>query len=152
MKGAAVSDPLAPGTERRIAVEKRMKRKLDLRCSLFVLIYILNYLDRNNIAAARLRGLQEDLQLSNTEYSTCLSILYVGYILMQVSAPLNSAGVSILILAGPLQHDHQQDLSTFMVHCRCCEFRTSSDEYATLILTVPDASLGSHLHSLGCRQ
>jgi len=54
------------------------------RCSLFVLIYILNYLDRNNIAAARLRGLQEDLNLSNTEYSTCLSILYVGYILMQI--------------------------------------------------------------------
>jgi len=56
----------------------------DDRCSLFVLIYILNYLDRNNIAAARLRGLQEDLNLSNTEYSTCLSILYVGYILMQI--------------------------------------------------------------------
>jgi fucose permease len=54
------------------------------RCSLFGLIYILNYLDRNNIAAARLRGLQEDLNLSNTEYSTCLSILYVGYILMQI--------------------------------------------------------------------
>ena len=38
----------------------------------------------NNIAAARLRGLEEDLQLSQTEYQTCLSILYVGYILMQV--------------------------------------------------------------------
>ena len=97
IKGDATIDPLAPGTERRIAVEKRMKRKLDIRCSLFVLIYILNYLDRNNIAAARLRGLQEDLQLSNTEYSTCLSILYVGYILMQVSLSLVSI-LSILIL------------------------------------------------------
>ena len=28
--------------QERIAVEKRMKRKLDLRCSLFVLIYILS--------------------------------------------------------------------------------------------------------------
>lgn len=44
----------------------------------------MNYLDRNNIAAARLRGLQEDLSLNETEYATCLSILYVGYILMQV--------------------------------------------------------------------
>lgn len=44
----------------------------------------MNYLDRNNMAAARLKGLQEDLSLSNTEYSTCLSILYVGYIIMQV--------------------------------------------------------------------
>ncbi|KAH7136039.1 major facilitator superfamily domain-containing protein [Dendryphion nanum] len=70
--------------ERRKAVEKSMKRKLDARCSLFVLIYIMNYLDRNNIAAARLGGLQEDLNIDNTQYATCLSILYVGYILMQV--------------------------------------------------------------------
>ena len=28
--------------ERRIAVEKKLKRKLDARCSLFVLIYIMN--------------------------------------------------------------------------------------------------------------
>ncbi|OKP09449.1 hypothetical protein PENSUB_5185 [Penicillium subrubescens] len=69
---------------RRVVVEKSLKRKLDARCSLFVLIYIMNYLDRNNISAARLKGLQEDLNLTNTQYSTCLSILYVGYILMQV--------------------------------------------------------------------
>ena len=40
---------------RRVAIEKSLKRKLDLRCGLFVLIYILNYLDRNNIGAARLK-------------------------------------------------------------------------------------------------
>ncbi|TKX20409.1 MFS transporter-like protein 133 [Elsinoe australis] len=70
--------------ERRAAVEKSMLRKLDARCSLFVLIYIMNYLDRNNIAAARLKGLERDLNLNPTQYATCLSILYVGYILMQV--------------------------------------------------------------------
>lgn len=70
--------------EHRARVEKRLKRKLDARCALFVLIYIMNYLDRNNIAAARLKGLQTDLNLTNTQYSTCLSILYVGYILMQI--------------------------------------------------------------------
>ncbi|ATY64672.1 Major facilitator superfamily transporter [Cordyceps militaris] len=69
---------------RRAVVEKSLKRKLDARCSLFVLIYIMNYLDRNNLAAARLKGLQEDLRLDDTQYATCLSILYVGYILMQV--------------------------------------------------------------------
>lgn len=70
--------------ERRIQIEKRLKRKLDLRCSLFVMIYIMNYLDRNNTSAARLGGLQEDLNINDTQFSTCLSILYVGYILMQV--------------------------------------------------------------------
>ncbi|KAH6886844.1 major facilitator superfamily domain-containing protein [Thelonectria olida] len=74
-----VNDP-----EHRARVEKRLKRKLDARCGLFVLIYIMNYLDRNNIAAARLKGLQDDLKLNNSQYATCLSILYVGYILMQV--------------------------------------------------------------------
>lgn len=70
--------------EHRAAVERRLKRKLDARCALFVAIYIMNYLDRNNIAAARLKGLQADLGLADTQYETCLSILYVGYILMQV--------------------------------------------------------------------
>ena len=73
--------PMDP--ERRKIVEKSMKRKLDARCSLFVLIYIMNYLDRNNIAAARLGGLEEELQLTGTQYQTTISILFVGYILMQ---------------------------------------------------------------------
>jgi hypothetical protein len=42
-----------------------------------------NYLDRNNIAAVRLAGLQDELNLSGTEYQTTVSILFVGYILMQ---------------------------------------------------------------------
>lgn len=70
--------------DRRARIEKSLKRKLDARCALFVLIYIMNYLDRNNLAAARLKGLQRDLRLDDTQYATCLSILYVGYILMQV--------------------------------------------------------------------
>ncbi|KAF1972019.1 MFS general substrate transporter [Bimuria novae-zelandiae CBS 107.79] len=70
--------------KRRKEVEKRLKMKLDLRCSIFVLMYIMNYLDRNNLGAARLKGLEADLQLDQNKYSTCLSILYVGYILMQI--------------------------------------------------------------------
>ncbi|KAI9368537.1 major facilitator superfamily domain-containing protein [Aspergillus egyptiacus] len=76
--------PTTMDPARRAAVEKKMKRKLDARCALFILIYIMNYLDRNNLAAARLRGLQEDLNMDYNQYATCLSILYVGYILMQV--------------------------------------------------------------------
>ncbi|KAE8367307.1 major facilitator superfamily domain-containing protein [Aspergillus caelatus] len=75
----ALADPAT-----RARVEKSLKRKLDARCGFFVIIYIMNYLDRNNMAAARLKGLQDDLKLDNSQYATCLSILYVGYILMQV--------------------------------------------------------------------
>ncbi|KAJ7781286.1 MFS general substrate transporter [Mycena metata] len=69
------SDEHSP--ERR-ALEKRLLRKIDLRMSILVVIYILNYIDRNNAAAARNRGLVTDLKLKGQEYPTLLSILYVG--------------------------------------------------------------------------
>ena len=39
---------------------------------------------RNNYPAARLQGLQEDLNLTDNQYQAGLSILFVSYILMQV--------------------------------------------------------------------
>ena len=36
------------------------------------------------ISAARLRGFEEDLNLQGQQFNTLLSILYVGYILMQI--------------------------------------------------------------------
>ncbi|KAG9695695.1 hypothetical protein KCU95_g4633, partial [Aureobasidium melanogenum] len=47
-------------------------------------MYWLNYLDRNAIALARLNDLEEDLNLTGTQYLTCVSILFVGYLLRQV--------------------------------------------------------------------
>ena len=35
---------------------------------------------RNNYAAARLQGLEEDLNLNGDQYQTGLSILFVGYV------------------------------------------------------------------------
>jgi hypothetical protein len=48
---------LAIDPSKRAVIERRLKLKLDLRCGMFVVIYIMNYLDRNNIATARLRAL-----------------------------------------------------------------------------------------------
>lgn len=45
---------------------------------------VLNYLDRNNIATARLGTFEEDLGLVGTQYNTIISIFFVGYILTQV--------------------------------------------------------------------
>ncbi|EAU84746.2 sugar transporter [Coprinopsis cinerea okayama7 len=72
------------GTEARKKLEKRFLLKLDLRMSILILIYILNYIDRNNAAAARLQGFEEDLGLQGQQFATLLSILYVGYIIMQI--------------------------------------------------------------------
>lgn len=53
--------------EDRITIEKRLKRKLDLRLFPCLLIfYILNYIDRNALPAARLLGLEDDLKLQGT--------------------------------------------------------------------------------------
>lgn len=42
----------------------------------------------NNYAAAKLQGLEKDLGLTSSQYETGLSLLFVGYILMQVPSNL----------------------------------------------------------------
>ncbi|EXJ59882.1 hypothetical protein A1O7_04029 [Cladophialophora yegresii CBS 114405] len=49
-----------------------------------VIMYILNYLDRQNIASAKLANIDNDLGLSAVQYQTSVSILFCGYILFQV--------------------------------------------------------------------
>ncbi|KAF9869580.1 major facilitator superfamily transporter [Colletotrichum karsti] len=73
-------------SEEEIAeIEKKLKRKLDLRLLAVVwVIFILNYLDRKNIAAAKVAGIKDSLRLDDTQYETAVSILFVGYILMQI--------------------------------------------------------------------
>ncbi|KAI3621230.1 tartrate transporter [Moniliophthora roreri] len=102
-------DPLPPpGTPERIAAERRLVRKLDMRVlPTIIVIYIMNYIDRNGITTARLQGLEEDLHLSgdhtlhlsngfhlthiclDIQYSAVLSILYVTYCPAQI--PSNMA-------------------------------------------------------------
>ncbi|KAF2466402.1 pantothenate transporter liz1 [Lindgomyces ingoldianus] len=79
----------AMSQEQRIEAENKLRRKIDTRLlPMIILMYIMNYLDRNNIAAVRLAGLQDELQLSSTQYQTIISILFVGYILMQIPSNL----------------------------------------------------------------
>lgn len=87
--------------EERQRLELALVRKIDLRLlPMIILMYIMNYLDRNNIAAARLAGLEDELGLTSTQYLTALSILFVGYILMQVPSNLflNKIGKPALYL------------------------------------------------------
>ncbi|KAJ6599111.1 MFS general substrate transporter [Mycena vulgaris] len=77
-------DALFGGKFARKELETRLLSKLDARMSILILIYILNYIDRNNASAARLYGFERDLNLSGNQFSSILSILYVGYIIMQI--------------------------------------------------------------------
>lgn len=87
--------------DERQRLEMALVRKIDLRLlPLVILMYVMNYLDRNNIAAARLAGLEDDLELTSTQYLTAVSILFAGYILMQIPSNLflNKIGKPALYL------------------------------------------------------
>ncbi|KAJ9623847.1 uncharacterized protein PV06_06816 [Exophiala oligosperma] len=82
-------------TEEELHIEKKLRLKIDmLVMPLVILVYLMNYIDRNNYAAARLQGLEQDLHLTGDQYQVGLSILFVAYVLMQVpsNALLNYSG------------------------------------------------------------
>ncbi|BGP05329.1 putative transporter [Rhodotorula toruloides] len=91
------------GTADRKRLERKLLWKLDARFCLFIVLLSLpssllrpgscpdspfcpkiDYIDRNNTGAARLKGFEKDLGLVGQQFATVLSILYVGYILTQI--------------------------------------------------------------------
>lgn len=102
----------------RERLEKRLLRKLDARFSILIVIYVLNYVDRNNLSASKDHGFKDDLMLKGTEYSTLLSILYVGYILMQVPSNMlvQYSGRPSLFLPGAIVIWGAISLATAFVH------------------------------------
>lgn len=61
------------------AIEKRVVRKLDMTLvPMLWILYLFNYLDRNNIAQARLNGFEKDLGLKGNQFNIAVSILNVG--------------------------------------------------------------------------
>ncbi|KAF3926169.1 hypothetical protein ABW21_db0204497 [Orbilia brochopaga] len=70
-------------------LEVRLKRKIDLRLlPMIIIVYIMNYLDRNNIPAAQVAGMGAELGLTTTQYNTAVSVLFIGYIIMQIPSNL----------------------------------------------------------------
>ncbi|KAL7625237.1 hypothetical protein AAE478_004452 [Parahypoxylon ruwenzoriense] len=66
-------------------LETKMVRKLDLVIMpIMGILYILNYVDRSALAATKVYGIMEDLSMSSTDFATAISILFVGYIPMQI--------------------------------------------------------------------
>lgn len=57
---------------------KKLLRRLDFRLlPLIVLMYLLNFLDRSNLAQARLGTLEEDLDMDGTDFNLATSIFFV---------------------------------------------------------------------------
>ncbi|KAI1110972.1 allantoate permease [Nemania sp. NC0429] len=71
------------------AMKKKLMRKVDFHLlPLLILMYLLNFLDRNNLSQARLGTLEKDLGMKGTDFNLATSILFVGYILMQLPSNL----------------------------------------------------------------
>ncbi|KAI1173007.1 allantoate permease [Nemania sp. FL0916] len=71
------------------AMKKKLMRKVDIHLlPLLILMYLLNFLDRNNLSQARLGTLEADLGMSGTDFNLATSILFVGYTLMQLPSNL----------------------------------------------------------------
>lgn len=65
--------------------EKKLLRKLDWRLLPGVsLLYLVSFLDRSNVANARLEGLTTDLGMTGNEYLTGLTVFFIGYISLEV--------------------------------------------------------------------
>ncbi|KAG1900982.1 major facilitator superfamily domain-containing protein [Suillus fuscotomentosus] len=79
----------------RKAAERALVRKLDCRLMpTAVVIYLLNYIDRVAITAARLQGLEQDLGLTTVQYETILAILYVTYCPAQIPSNMILSWIS----------------------------------------------------------
>ncbi|KAK6437773.1 hypothetical protein LTR95_006028 [Oleoguttula sp. CCFEE 5521] len=75
--------------EWKAQAQKALLRKVDIRCiPVLVILYLLNFLDRSNLAQARLGDLERDLGMTGTDFNLATSIFFVGYLLMQLPSNL----------------------------------------------------------------
>ncbi|KAJ7503277.1 major facilitator superfamily domain-containing protein [Mycena galericulata] len=75
---STINEPADGESIERQRAERSLIRRLDIRLipAIFV-IYVMNYINRTAITAARLKGLEHDLRLTDLQYNVVLSILFV---------------------------------------------------------------------------
>ncbi|KAK7534992.1 major facilitator superfamily domain-containing protein [Phyllosticta citribraziliensis] len=70
--------------------EKKLLGKLDLHLLPGVaILYLLSFLDRSNVANAKLEGLTKDLGMTGNQYLTSLTLYFVGYVLFEICPQLH---------------------------------------------------------------
>ncbi|EKD05605.1 hypothetical protein A1Q2_00095 [Trichosporon asahii var. asahii CBS 8904] len=82
------------GPEEQGRIDRRVTRKIDmLLMPPLVILFILNFLDRNNVSTAKVGGMTEDLRMSGQEFSTVVAVLFAGYISLQVPSNMIASRV-----------------------------------------------------------
>jgi MFS family permease len=76
-------------TEEIRRLNTKLVRKIDLVILPTIgILYILNYVDRQNLSAAKLQGIMEDFNMTTQQFATAISILFVGYLPFQIPSNL----------------------------------------------------------------
>lgn len=66
--------------EERAKRDRKLLWKLDLRLVPWLcLLYLVAFLDRTNIGNAKVAGLQEDLNITDTQYNIALTVFFISY-------------------------------------------------------------------------
>ena len=62
-----------------------LMRKIDIRLLPGVtLLYLMSFLDRSNVANAKIEGLAEDTNMTDNQYLTGLTLFFIGYVLFEI--------------------------------------------------------------------
>lgn len=60
-----------------------------------MVLFILSILDRQNIAAGRLGGLEDDLGMNDTQYQTSVAIMVRNWLFLDINSPTDSLFCSV---------------------------------------------------------
>ncbi|WRT70486.1 uncharacterized protein IL334_007484 [Kwoniella shivajii] len=70
-------------------MERKIVRKADfVIMPIICTLYVLNYIDRQNLSAAKLQGILTDLNMTTQQFATAIAILFVGYLPFQIPSNL----------------------------------------------------------------
>lgn len=93
-KGEAMLDlgPASDGSAESYEDPKAARRLL-IKCDMRLIpilgcLYLVSFLDRSNIANARLFGLEKSLHMPSTGFNTCLWIFYLPFVIVEIPSNL----------------------------------------------------------------
>ncbi|WOO83942.1 putative transporterc [Vanrija pseudolonga] len=82
--------------EERAALAKSGTRKVDLMLlPCLTLLYLLNFLDRQNLSSAKIAGISKSLHLTTQQYATAVAVLFAGYVALQIPSNMIASKVRL---------------------------------------------------------
>ncbi|OJD35965.1 vitamin h [Diplodia corticola] len=71
------------------SIERRILRKLDFQVvPLLCILFLISFIDRSNVANAKIQGMEEDLNLHGNQYNIAVWIFTLAYVIFGVPANL----------------------------------------------------------------